>query len=149
MSKRDTCTATAKHGRRCGAYPPLDPPGQTLCSGHQGLGVAAKGAKPLRDKGVAASRKAVGERVAARKMTALDHAAAVLERNGEELAGLIMAAARKGDWRAVAFLYERVYGKPVEKTEDVTQRELGDMSAEERARLRAALLEDYPHLRAA
>lgn len=141
----DTCTATAKHGGRCKAHPVR---GETLCAGHLGLGVGG-GDATLSAKGVAARVAAGKARVEARRMTALDHAAAVLERHGEELAGLIMAAARKGDWRAVAFLYERVYGKPVEKTEDVTHRELSDLTQAERDELRAQLVDSFPHLRAA
>jgi hypothetical protein len=37
-----------------------------------------------------------------------------------KLAELILAAARKGQWRAVAFLYDRVYGTPKETVEATT-----------------------------
>ena len=56
--------------------------------------------------------------------------------NGEKLANLILEAAERGDWRAAAFLYARVYGSPketvvTEEPESAAQRALKQMSTDE------------------
>jgi hypothetical protein len=59
-------------------------------------------------------------------------------------------AAREGDWRAGAWLFERAYGKPTERVEVEIPGSLGDiaaMSTEERWALRRRLLAEYPELR--
>jgi hypothetical protein len=51
-------------------------------------------------------------RFAARRMSALDWAAKVVEENGRELAESFLTAARNGDWRAAEALMNRIYGRP-------------------------------------
>lgn len=136
------CTATTKSGDPCPSWAIR---GEKLCAGHAGIG----GLDSVR-AGLAsgAARRARAEE---RSRTALDWAAKKLEEHGEELARLIVEAAQRGDWRAAAFLYERVHGKPVER---VTQTQAQDpagiaaMQPEERRAMLARLLEERPELRA-
>jgi hypothetical protein len=51
-------------------------------------------------------------RLRARKRSALDWAAHIVEENGRELAESFLSAARNGDWRAAEALMNRIYGKP-------------------------------------
>lgn len=137
------CTATKKDGERCGARKAL---GGELCAGHAGLGVAGD---PTVSK-LAAQRSAENRRakVEARKKTAMDWLADALEEKGERIAEAAARLAENGDMRAAQFLFERVYGKPVERvqTEDVT--DLDALTAEQRTALRRELAEQFPHLRA-
>jgi hypothetical protein len=48
----------------------------------------------------------------ARRMSALDWAAKIVEEQGRELAESFLSAARNGDWRAADALMNRIYGKP-------------------------------------
>jgi hypothetical protein len=61
---------------------------------------------------------------------------------------MIVAAARGGDWRAAAFLYDRVYGKPQERVEmtGTDQLDVRDLTPEQRAVLRRRALERFPDL---
>jgi hypothetical protein len=52
------------------------------------------------------------ERAVARRMSALDWAAKIVEEQGRELAESFLSAARNGDWRAAEALMNRIYGKP-------------------------------------
>jgi hypothetical protein len=73
-----------------------------------------------------------------------------LEAHGEELAQLVIDAARRGDWRAAAFLYERVYGRPKEDVRVELPASIEDvdrLSASELEALRKRVLRDFPHLR--
>jgi hypothetical protein len=59
-------------------------------------------------------------------------------------------AAKAGDWRAGAWLYERVYGKPVESIQVDTPGTLAEIEAmtpDERRAVRARLLREHPELR--
>jgi hypothetical protein len=106
------CSQKTKRGEPCRAWALKDDE-LGRCPAHAGL--ATRNLDPVKaQQRSAAVRK---ERVEARRKSALDWAAAKLEENGEELANLIMDAARRGDWRAAAFLYERVHGKPKETVE--------------------------------
>lgn len=142
------CEGTSKKtGERCTA--PTAGDGK-LCAGHAGLGLGGDPKTAAAQGGLA---KAAVSRARAehRKKTALDHAADALERNGRALADGIVAAAERGDWRAAAFLYERVYGKPAERLTletPVDPLQVATMSAEERAALQARILEDHPELSA-
>lgn len=142
------CEAIKRDGAQCKAHAVA---GKAQCAGHLGLGVAAPDAQGLRAKAVENRIAAVSQRVERRKKTALDHAADALERNGRALADGIVSAAERGDWRAAAFLYERVYGKPQERlTLDVPvdPLQVATMSVEERAALQARILEEHPELSA-
>jgi hypothetical protein len=58
-------------------------------------------------------------------------------------------AACNGDWRAGAWLFERVYGKPEQRVEVETPGSLDAIAAmtpEERKAVRAQLLRDHPEL---
>jgi hypothetical protein len=52
------------------------------------------------------------DRAAARRLSALDWAAKIVEERGQELAESFLRAARNGDWRAADALMNRIYGKP-------------------------------------
>jgi hypothetical protein len=72
------------------------------------------------------------------------------EAHGEELAQLVIDAARRGDWRAAAFLYERVYGRPkelhaIELPETVEA--VDKLSSAELEAFRKRVLRDFPQLR--
>jgi hypothetical protein len=134
------CTATsAKTQQRCTAYRALD---LDVCAGHSGRYTEAA---------TQASATARTTRTEERKLSALDWAARKLEENGERLAGLIVTAAERGDWRAAAFLYERVHGKPREQVEvsgPDSVDEVRAMSLDEIRQLRSRLLDEHPQLRA-
>lgn len=71
------------------------------------------------------------------------------ERAADILAAYLHAGLDKGDWRALEALVTRVYGKPVERTEDVTERhDIYAMSPRERDALRAKLIDSLrdPHV---
>jgi hypothetical protein len=58
-------------------------------------------------------------------------------------------AACEGDWRAGAWLFERVYGKPEQRVEVETPGSLDEIAAmtpEERKQVRAQLLRQHPEL---
>jgi hypothetical protein len=55
----------------------------------------------------------------ARRMTALDWAAKLVEEEGEALARSFLKAAEEGDWRAADALMNRIYGKPEETVRQV------------------------------
>lgn len=145
-----TCTGISKKtGKPCKA-PVMR--GGTQCAGHAGLGVgggADETTQALRMQGVQARVAAVSLRVEERKKTLLDRIAEGLEERAQEILGAYLdAGLEKGDWRALEALVTRVHGKPVEKTEDITRRDIGDMTQVERDALRAELLSSFPHLRA-
>jgi hypothetical protein len=59
-------------------------------------------------------------------------------------------AAKEGDWRAGAWLFERVYSKPEQRVEVETPDTLSEIAAmtpEERIAVRAQLLKAHPELR--
>jgi hypothetical protein len=59
-------------------------------------------------------------------------------------------AAKAGDWRAGAWLFERAYGKPEQRVEVETPgtlEEIQAMTPEERKAVRARLLREHPELR--
>lgn len=137
---RRTCSATTKKGTPCTAWAVGN---GDLCAGH------SPAFNEARKQGMEASAAARRERVEARKLTALDWAARKLEENGEELASLVLDAARRGDWRAAAFLYERVHGKPresvrVEHDDDTDLRQLTDGELRELKRRVMGTLEAVP-----
>jgi hypothetical protein len=68
-----------------------------------------------------------------------------VEESGEERAEVVMAAARSGDWRAAAFLFERVHGKPTdhlitESKDSQVERWMDAMSLEELEQFRNDLV---------
>jgi hypothetical protein len=143
-----TCEGISKKtGKRCTASPAN---GGKLCAGHAGLGVAAPTAQPLREQGLERSKQVVQARAEERKKTLIDRVAEGLEeRAGEIVSAYLTAGLDKGDWRALEALVTRVYGKPVERVEDVTERRsVEELSDTERAELRATALEQVRKLRA-
>jgi hypothetical protein len=82
------------------------------CPGH--AGVAREHLDPARGALMSAQKRR--ERAERRKKTARDMAAEKLEEHAEELLGAAVEAARNGDWRALGWLFDRVYGKAVQPT---------------------------------
>src|SRR5262245_50156297 len=131
------CEHLTKSGKAC-TMPPLH--GTSTCMAHR------DGAAETRERATAASarkrRERVAARQAARERSAQDWIAVKLEERGERIAEAVAVAAEKGDWRAAVALWERVYGRPVERVEavslDVDLRSLtDDQLAQVRARLQA------------
>ena len=62
----------------------------------------------------AARRSAEARRLRAerRKLTALDHAARIVEEHGQEIADCFLRAIRAGDWKAAEAVMNRIYGRP-------------------------------------
>lgn len=137
------CAGLKKDGSRCGAWAV---PGRAdeLCAGHAGLGAGQSGpvGDAMRAKAKQARADAYAARVEERSKTLLDRIAAGLEERAQDiLAAYLRAGLEKGDWRALEALITRVYGKPVERTEDVTQgTDIYAMSEGERNALRAKLI---------
>ena len=70
-------------------------------------------------------------------------------RNAKHIVAAAVKAAKEGDWRAGAWLYERAYGKPEQRLEVETPGTLSEIAAmtpEERKALRARLLREHPQL---
>lgn len=135
------CEAAKKNGEPCRANAIGN---GTKCAGHSGLGIAAD---PVTNQAKAAERRRTKAEVRAR--TAQDWIALELERHARDIVGAAVKAAREGDWRAGAWLFERVYGKPKERVEVATPGSIADvqaMSSEERKALRARLIADHPEL---
>lgn len=131
---RRKCIATTRAGNPCTNHPQRD---KDVCISHD---PAWRGHREdIRRKAQEAAARRKNERRATRGMTALDWAARKLEEKGEHLAQLIIDAAERGDWRAAAFLYERVHGKPMQsvKVGELDAENLRELSDEElHARLR-------------
>jgi hypothetical protein len=74
-------------------------------------------------------------------MNARDHLAAALEENAEELIAAAVDAAKRGEWRALMALMDRVYGRPTETVQHEvveipkTVQEIRNMSSAERRAL--------------
>ena len=83
------------------------------CSAHSGVGL--RNLDPV--KGAHASNAKRRARAEKRKLKAIDWIALKLEDEAEELISTVVAQAKAGDWRAVAWLFDRVYGKPQERVE--------------------------------
>jgi len=72
-----------------------------------------------------------------------------LETDAAEIVQELREAGRSGDWRATEALLTRVYGKPVERHEDVTQAlDAASMTAEQRQAAIAEMLDKHPGLAA-
>ena len=84
----------------------------------------------------------------ARRMTALDWAAKIVEERGQELAESFLRAARNGDWRAADALMNRIYGKPEETVRQVETNPalpvLKSMTLEEKLQLLHSLRRGEP-----
>jgi hypothetical protein len=64
-----------------------------------------------------------------------------VEEHAEELVDLLMQAARRGEWRVVGLMLDRVFGRPTERIEHQAEvppeiQALRDMTPEQRAELR-------------
>jgi len=73
-----------------------------------------------------------------------------LSRNARQIVAATVKAACERDWRAGAWLFERVYGKPEQRLEVETPSTLAEiqaMTSEERIALRTRLLRQHPELR--
>jgi hypothetical protein len=70
-------------------------------------------------------------------------------RNARQIVAAAVKAACDGDWRAGAWLFERVYGKPEQRLEVETPGTLAAIQAltpEERKALRTRMLREHPEL---
>lgn len=123
------CSETTKTGKPCNA-PATAATGK--CAGHSKLGVAAN---PEANQAKAAASRS--HKAALRNRSAAEWLEAELEAQAQAIVKAASDAARDGDWRAGAWLYERVYGKPVERKVELDQGDVATLSGEERARLRA------------
>lgn len=126
-TERETCTATARSGERCTAWPVR---GQEQCAGHLGLGKLDPVAANQRSAEVRRQRKE--DRIARREMSFGDHVAAAIERHADAIVqAYLTAGLKQGDWRALDSLVTRHLGKPVERveveTEGVDLRSLSDV----------------------
>jgi hypothetical protein len=108
-----------------------------------GIGSSSDEAQELRREAVARSVEARRVKMEASRMTLLERIAVGLEERASDiLAAYLHAGLDKGDWRALEALVTRVYGRPVERTEDVTERhDVYAMSPRERDALRAKLID--------
>ena len=127
------CTATKANGDQCGAWAIR---GRDICAGHAGVGVVLDPVGYQAQS--AASRRAVREH---RRRSAADHLADALERNAETLVSAAVSQAET-DWRAVAWMFDRVYGKPTERVEVAGGLDLVGMTVGERQALAASALSD-------
>ena len=62
------------------------------------------------------------------------------------IANELREAGRQGDWRATEALLTRVYGKPIERVEQVESVDVRSLSSEQRAAMMARLLAENPGL---
>jgi hypothetical protein len=138
------CAGTRKDGQRCRSYAVKAGDG-TLCAGHAKLGIASN-VKQYQPLATAASAKAARERALKRKLKPLDYLALVVERDAQQIANELRAAGRSGDWRATEALLTRVYGKPVERVEQIESVDVRDMTSEQRSAMMAKLLAENPGL---
>jgi hypothetical protein len=148
VSNKRKCSETKKDGTPCQAYAlgeKYPPEIADKCSGHAGRG---------RDKLLALSAEARQksirvrqERAERRKQGLLDRMAVKVEEKAEEIVNAYLKAGlREGEWRALDSLVNRVYGKPVERVENVDTSK-PELTMEELEDLRSRLLELYPDLK--
>ena len=138
------CAGTTKKGERCRAHAVKAGDG-TLCAGHAGLGFAGDPAAYAR-QGHALALAKRQEKARQRKMTVLDHLAAAVQRDALAIATELRDAGRSGDWRATEALLTRVYGKPVERVEQIEHVDVRQLTGEQRAAMMAKLLAENPGL---
>ena len=136
------CAGTRKDGQPCTAHALK---GGTLCSGHAGLGIAAD-PKRYSPAGAAASARVRQDRARQRTMSVLDHLAQAAERDALAIATELRDAGRSGDWRATEALLTRVYGKPVERVEQIEHVDVRQLTGEQRAAMMAKLIAENPGL---
>ena len=79
-------------------------------------------------------------------MSVLDHLALAAERDALAIATELRDAGRSGDWRATEALLTRVYGKPVERVEQIESVDVRELTAEQRSAMMAKLLAENPGL---
>jgi hypothetical protein len=101
------CRSLNARGEPCGS---TSVGASGLCACHDGK--SQFGTVEVSRRGGTRSGKARRERAVARKRSALDWAAHIVEENGRELAESFLSAARNGDWRAAEALMNRIYGRP-------------------------------------
>ena len=138
------CAATRKDGQPCQAHAVTAGDG-TLCAGHARLGWSSD---PARYQALAraASAKSRHERLLKRKKHPLDYLAEAVERDADAIATELRAAGRSGDWRATEALLTRVYGKPVERVEQIEHVDVRQLTGEQRAAMMAKLIAENPGL---
>src|SRR4030095_2221872 len=132
------CAYLTVAGAPCSA-PAIKGSDPATCSGHSGRLVY----DPAKASALSAQKRR--ERAERRKMTAADHLAAELERNAHAVAERLLSVGLAEDWRALAFLFERSYGKPTERVETSTN--VDGLSLQELRALRDRLLAEHPELR--
>ena len=79
-------------------------------------------------------------------MSLLERMARQLEADAVEIVEELRDAGRKGDWRATEALLTRVYGRPVERVEQVESVDVRSMTPEQRRALMARVLDENPGL---
>ena len=139
------CAATRKDGQPCQAHAVINHGDGTLCAGHARLGWSSD---PARYQALAraASAKSRHERSIKRKKHPLDYLAEAVERDADAIATELRAAGRSGDWRATEALLTRVYGKPVERVEQIEHVDVRQLTGEQRAAMMAKRLAENPGL---
>jgi hypothetical protein len=139
------CAATRKDGQPCTSNAAINTGDGTLCAGHAGRGFGgdpAAWSKQAHAIGLEKRR----EKARQRKMTVLDHLAAAVQRDALEIATELRDAGRSGDWRATEALLTRVYGKPVERVEQIEHVDVRQLTGEQRAAMMAKLIAENPGL---
>jgi len=119
------CAGTNSRGEPCGA-PRMRR--SEFCSAHAGIGLQNLDAK----KGAEASARVRRAKAERRQMKAIDWIAVKLEEEAEEIVNAVVEQAKAGDWRAGAWLFDRVYGKPQEHVElETKEKDWYDMTPAE------------------
>ena len=139
------CAATRKDGQPCRANAVINHGDGTLCAGHAHLGWAAN-PELYQRRATAASNRVKRERALKRKMHPLDYLAQAVERDAVAIATELRDAGRSGDWRATEALLTRVYGKPVERVEQIEHVDVRQLTGEQRAAMMAKLIAENPGL---
>ena len=139
------CAGTTKKGERCRSFAVPSVGDGTLCAGHAHLGIASNPHAYAQQANLASQnvRKARAKR---RKLGVLDHLARAVERDALAIATELRDAGRSGDWRATEALLTRVYGKPVERVEQVESVDVRQLTGEQRAAMMAKLIAENPGL---
>jgi hypothetical protein len=139
------CAATTKDGKRCRSNAATNTGDGTLCAGHAGRGFGGNPAA-YAHQGHLKQLELRREKARQRKMTVLDHLAEAVQRDAHAIATELRDAGRSGDWRATEALLTRVYGKPVERVEQIEHVDVRQLTGEQRAAMMAKLIAENPGL---
>lgn len=138
MSERLKCSETRKDGEPCNAFATTT----GKCAGHSRMGATSDP-----EANAAKSAEVRQAKAAERHKSLLDRIADRLEARADTIITQYEKAAADGDWRANEALITRVYGKPVERVETITNDlNPASMTSEQRAELRRQLVAANPEL---